>query len=297
MTTVDDILGRVRELQPLPGTVLRLITVIDDPKSTVEQIVETIRYDQAVTSQMLRIVNSAFFGLTRQVYSLNDAMRCLGTTKVLQLVMAVHTNTLLCKSQRGYGLPPGMLWKHSVGVAIASAALSGHLDFDNKSLLFTAGLLHDIGKVVLNEYVAAEFAQIAQRVNEDHISFAEAEKTILGFSHDEVGGRVAEKWQLPEAITLGIRHHHSPGALDPPSNLVDALHLADCICLLLGVGLGTDELHYRADERVMARYGMSETDLEVVGAQTLMELKRVENMFDQASAGQEPHSAHAGQEV
>lgn len=297
MTTVDDILNRVREIQPLPGTVLKLIAVVNDPKSTVEQIVETIRYDQAVTSQMLRIVNSAFFGLTRQVYSLSDALRCLGTTKVLQLVMAVHTNTLLCKSQRGYGLPPGMLWKHSVGVAIASSALSEHLEFDNKGLLFTAGLLHDIGKVILNEYVADEFAQIAKRVNEDHISFAEAEKLILGFSHDEVGGKVAEKWQLPEAITLGIRYHHSPGALNPPSRLVDALHLADCVCMLLGIGLGTDELCYRADEGVMARHGMSETDLELIGAQTLMELKRVENMFDQASTGQEASPALARQEV
>ncbi|MBP7936007.1 MAG: HDOD domain-containing protein [Phycisphaerae bacterium] len=297
MTTVDAILGRVREIQPLPGTVLKLITVVNDPKSTVEQIVETIRYDQAVTSQMLRIVNSAFFGLTRQVYSLSDAMRCLGTTKVLQLVMAVHTNTLLCKSQPGYGLPPGTLWKHSVGVAIACSSLSEHLDFNNKSLLFTAGLLHDIGKVILNEYVAEEFAEIAQRVNENHLSFAEAEKQILGFSHDEIGGRVAEKWQLPEAITLGIRHHHNPAALDPPNSLVDALHLADCVCLLLGIGLGADELCYRADERVMARYGMGEPDLEVIGAQTLMELKRVENMFDQASTSQELDPALARQEV
>ena len=142
-----------------------------------------------------------------------------------------------------------------------------------------------------------EFAKIAKRVNEEHVSFAEAEKLVLGFSHDEIGGRVAEKWQLPEAITLGIRYHHNPAALSPPNSLVDALHLADCVCLLLGIGLGTDELCYRADEAVMARYGMGETDLELIGAQTLMELKRVENMFDQASAGQETSPALARQEV
>lgn len=292
MTRVDEILERVGEIKPLPGTVLRLIHVINDPRSAVEDIVETIRYDQAVTSQMLRIVNSAYFGQSREISSLNDAMRCLGTVKVLQIVMAVHTNALLSKQQTGYGLPPGMLWKHSVGVALGSVALADRLGLSNTGLLFTAGLLHDIGKVILNEYVGAEFALIARRVTEERITFPEAEQQVLGFSHDEIGGRIAEKWKLPEAIVLGIRHHHRPGNLKPADPLVDALHLADCICLLLGVGLGADGLCYRADESVMDRHGLRESDLELFGAQILVELKRVEALFDEHT----PVGVGAGQE-
>ncbi len=279
MTRVEEILDQVGSLNPLPGTVLRLIHVINDPQSTVDQIVETIKYDQAVTSEMLRIVNSAFFGLTREIQSLHDAMRCLGTVKVLQLVMAVHTNSLLCKPQKGYGMAPGILWEHSVGVAIASSLIGERIGIANRGLLFTAGLLHDVGKVILNEYVAAEFGEIARRVAELKISFLEAEKQVLGFAHDEVGGKIAEKWQLPEPIVLGIRYHHQPNALDAPDAVVDALHLADCLCLLLGVGLGADGLSYRADEAVMERHGLRESDLEMIGAQVLMEVQRVEQLF------------------
>ncbi len=290
MTRMEHILNQVGCLSPLPGTVLKLIQVINDPQSTVDQIVEAIRYDQAVTGQMLRIVNSAFFGRTREVESLHDAMRCLGTVKVLQLVMAVHTNTLLCKPQQGYGMEPGILWKHSVGVAIASSIIGGRIGLGNHGLLFTAGLLHDVGKVILNEYVTSEFGEIASRVAACHMSFPEAERQVLGVAHDEIGGQVAEKWQLPEVIVLGIRHHHQPNALDPPNAIVDALHLADCLCLLLGIGLGTDGLSYRSDEAVMERHGLRESDLELIGAQVLIEVQRVEEIFSE-------HRAAGGREL
>jgi putative nucleotidyltransferase with HDIG domain len=284
MNFVNDIVSRVGELQPLPGTVLRLIHVVNDPRSSVDDIVETIKYDQTVTSRMLRIVNSAYFGLTCEITSLSEALRVLGTIKVLQLVMAVHTNSLLARGQRGYGLLPGKLWQHSVGVALASAVLADRLRHPNRNLLFTAGLLHDIGKVILNEYVADQFARIVQMVAEQKTSFPEAEKQILGFSHDEIGAQVGEKWRLPEGIVLGIRYHHQPDALDPPSPLVDILHMADCMCLMLGVGLGSDGLYYRASKHVTTRLGLRESDLEMLSAQVLVELKRVESLFGEDSA-------------
>ncbi len=281
MNCVQDILSRVEEIKPLPGTVLRLIQVVNDPNSTIDQIVEVVRYDQAVTGQLLRIVNSAFFSFSREITSINEALCALGTLKVLQIVMAIHTNTLLSRAQRGYGLPPGKLWQHSVGVALASAALADHLRETNRNLLFTAGLLHDIGKVILNEHVAAEFAEIVRKVNEERISFCEAERQVLGFSHDEIGAQLGEKWQLPASIIQGIRHHHEPSAVEPHDSIVDILHLADCVCLMLGIGLGVDGLSYRADEGAMARHGLRESDLEKIGVQVLVELKRVSGLFEE----------------
>jgi len=277
--TSEEILSKLGALPPLPGTAVKLMNVINDPRSTVEDLVDTIRYDQAVTGEVLRLCNSAFFGLSRTVTSLNEAMLCLGTVKVLQLVMSVHTNAMLARPQGGYGLPPGMLWKHSVAVALASAIVGQRLNIPNVNLAFTAGLLHDIGKVVLNEYVAREFAEIVRRVTEDHQSFAEAERDVLGFSHQEIGARIAEKWKLPEAIVRCIRFHHEPHLLDPPDVFVDAVHLANCICLLLGVGLGEDGLYSRADASVSERHHLRESDLELVGAQTLSDLRRVEKLF------------------
>lgn len=280
MNDIKDITNRVDSVKPLPDTAMKLMNVMGDPRSTLDEIVNTIKYDQAVTSQVLKLCNSSFFGLSRKVTSLNDAMLCLGTIKVLQLVMSVHTNNMLSSEQKGYGLEPGVLWKHSVAVALASSLFAQQLHIPDGNLLFTAGLLHDIGKVILNEYVADDFAEIIRHVHEDHISFVEAEQQVLGFSHEEIGGMIAEKWQLPPAIVRCIRYHHMPSALDPPDVLVDAVYLANCVCLLLGIGLGDDGLCYRADPAVLERRGLCESDLEVIGAQTVIDLHRVEALFD-----------------
>jgi putative nucleotidyltransferase with HDIG domain len=252
---------------------------MNDPRSTVNDLVETIKYDQAVTSEVLRLCNSAYFGLSRHVTSLQDAMKCLGTVKVLQMVMANHTNAMLSRPQRGYGLEPGILWKHSVAVALASALLSQRLEMSRVNLIFTAGLIHDLGKVILNEYVAKEFAEIGRMVAQEHVSFDEAEQRIFGFSHQEVGGMIAEQWKLPEAIVRCVRFHHAPWTVNPPDTLVDIVYLADCTCLLLGIGLGEDGLHYRADEAVMQRCGLDERDVETIAAQLVLDLCRVERMF------------------
>jgi putative nucleotidyltransferase with HDIG domain len=285
VNTVRDILSRVGKLPPLPGTAVKLMMVLNDPRSTVEQIVEVIRYDQAVTAEVLRLCNSPFFGQSRGITSLNEAMLCLGTVKVLQLVMSVHTNSLLAREQSGYGLSPGVLWRHSVAVALGCSVLAQKIRLPNVNLLFTAGLLHDIGKVVLNEYVADEFTEIVRLVREERLSFVEAEQRILGYSHQEIGARIGEMSKLPEPIVQCIRYHHDPDELEVADPLVDTVYLANCICLLLGIGLGEDGLFYRADEAVMQRHNLKEGDLEEVGAQILVDLKRVEQLFANAPSG------------
>jgi putative nucleotidyltransferase with HDIG domain len=291
MSRLDEIIARVGDIQPLPGTVVRLISVVNDPQSTVNDIVETIRYDQALTARMLRLCNSAYFGLTREVESLEDAMKILGTLKLLQLVMAVHTSALLGRRQEGYGLEPGILWKQSVAVALASTLFAERTRPENLGLTFTAGLLHDIGKVLLNDYVVEEFTQIYELVSQKQMSFDQAEREVLGCSSTEIGARMGEQWKLPESIIRCIRYHRTPGELNPPDVLVDTVYLANNVVMLCGIGLGTDGLCYRADPAIMERYRIKEGDLELIGAQMLMDFKRVEAVFaDRANAEAVPQA-------
>ena len=284
MNNVKDIIETVGSIQPLPDTALKLMNIMSNPKSTLEEIVGTIKYDQAVTSEVLKLCNSAFFGLSRTVTSLEDALKYLGTAKVLQMVMSVHTNNMLAREQHGYGLDPGILWKHSVAVALASTQFAQKLHLADTNLAFTAGLLHDIGKVILNEHVAEEFVEIVRLVTDDQMAFVEAEHRVLGFSHEEVGAMMAEKWKLPESLVRCIRYHHSPSDLEPTDSLVDAIYLANCVCLLFGIGLGADGLCYRADPAVLERHGLHEGDLEMIGAQTVVDLQRVQAMFGETTA-------------
>ncbi|HRX83785.1 MAG TPA: HDOD domain-containing protein [Phycisphaerae bacterium] len=287
MIELSVLLDRIDALPPLPATSVRLINVIGDPSASVTDIVEVIKYDQALTSEVLRLCNSAYFGLSRQIASLNDAMVCLGTLKLLQLVMSVHANAMLTLPQEGYGLEAGMLWRQSVATALAAADFAKRVRYQNVNLAFTAGLLHDIGKIVLSRHVAEEFTAILAQVNEKKCTFVEAEREVLGFDHTQVGGLVAERWKLPEAIVRCIKYQYEPQRLNPPDALVDVVYLGNCVCLMMGIALGTDGLTYRADDAVAARYKLAEPDLEAVGMSMFSELERIAYFRDETPAAQE----------
>ena len=280
-----ELLQQTDTLPKLPDTTLRLVAVLGDPASGLTQITDAIRYDQAVTTRLLRLCNSAYFGLSRRIVSLDDAVRYVGSTKLMQLVMAAHTQTLLGPAQTGYGLRPGALWLHSVAVALACQSVAERFGTCDKGVLFTVGLLHDIGKIVLNEHVAREYAQIVGLVHGANISFLEAERRVLGITHTEVGQMVASRWGLPEPIPACIRYHHEPQALPTPDPILDALHLADAACLLLGIGGGDDGQMYRVDPVVLERSGMNATDVENLGAGLVDELKCVQKLFGIRESG------------
>lgn len=281
MTTVvlDEIIQRVRTLPHLRDTVLHLVQVVSDPNSSLSDIVEALRYDPTLTAELLRLCNSAYYGVGREVSSLEDAVHLLGTTKVFQLAMAAYARTMLGEPQEGYGLPAGALWTHSVAVALAARLLARRMRLSQSALLFTAGLLHDSGKVVLNEFVSRAYAEIVQRVAEDHVSFCDAEQQVLGYTHSEVGARLAEAWKLPQPIVDCARYHHEPEALPAPNELVDAVHLADTVALMLGIGGGDDGLSYRASAATLARHGLVQSDLEGLGAEVVGELTSVRALF------------------
>ncbi len=280
MTTagLDEVIERIGTLPVLPQSAYRLAEVVSDPQSTLPQIVDVIRYDQTLTIELLRMCNSAHFGLSRRIESLDDAVRLLGTVKVFQLAMAVHTRALLNRPQRGYGLPAGALWTHSVCVGLAAPLVAQRLHLPARSTFFTVGLLHDIGKIVLNEFVGREFAEIVRRVAEEHLSFGEAERQVLGYTHAEAGARLAEAWNLPPALVRGVRYHHEPHALAEPDPLVDTVHIADAVSLVFGVGTGDDGLCYRADPAILARHGLSVADVQAVGAAAIGELRTVQEL-------------------
>ncbi len=279
MITSSEILNKVEEIPPLPGAVVELINVLNNPSSSVREIVQVIQYDQALTTQMLRMCNSAYFGLSRSISSLEDAIRILGTTKVMQLVLTINTSSLLNHAHQGYGMHAGALWRHSVAVAIASSFFGEKIGLERLSLAFTGGLLHDIGKLVLDKYVGEEFEAIVKKVSDEKLGFEEAERFVLGFSHADIGERLADRWNLPQPIVTCIRYHHSPLELDAPDPLVDSVYLGNSVCLLMGIGLGEDALFHRAHAEVMERHDLHEQDLETVGAKVMKELVTVENAY------------------
>lgn len=276
---LEAIVERADALPKLPDTTLQLIRVVNNPDSTIDQIVDIIRYDQTVTTELLRLCNSAYFGLSRTITSIDDAVRYVGTAKLMQLVMAAHTQALMRPEQTGYGLPPGALWNHAIAVAVGSRMIAHNTAVGNEGTLFTIGLLHDVGKIVLNENIGAEYNRIVRMVNEARITFLESERRLLGITHPEVGELVARRWKLPDPIPNCIRYHHEPSALPQPDPLVDIVHLADAACLMMGIGGGDDSPMYVVDAGSLERVGLKERDIESLGASIVAEVKSIRKMF------------------
>ena len=140
-------------------------------------------------------------------------------------------------------------------------------------------MLHDVGKIVLNENVGEAYQRIVRMVNEARISFTESERRVLGVTHPEVGELVARRWKLPDPIPNCIRYHHEPSALPEPDLMVDIVHLADAACLLMGIGGGDDSPMYAVDFEALERVGLTETELEGLGVAIAVEVRSIRAMF------------------
>jgi HD-like signal output (HDOD) protein len=276
---LDDLVEQVELLPKLPDTILQLVTLVNNPDGTFQETVDTIRRDQALTTELLRLCDSAYFGQSGTTGSIDDAVRYVGTAKLMELALAAHAHALLGSAQPGYGLLPGALWVHSVGVALGCQALAARTTVAEKGCLFLAGLLHDVGKVVLDERVVRAHADIGQLLNEERLSFLEVEQRAIGVTHPEVGEQVARRWGLPEPIPRCIRYHHEPALLSSVHPLVDVVHLADAACLAMGVGIGDDSQMYRVDEAVLTRVGLTAPEIEELGVGIVEELKLVQELF------------------
>jgi putative nucleotidyltransferase with HDIG domain len=262
MNLTDRIIESIKELPPFPIVIQRAIQLIDDPNSSAQQVVEVVQFDQSITFDVLKVCNSAYFGLRRKVRSLKEAVVMVGFDQLLDIILSHESRLFFQESFKGYDLNQGDLWKHSVASGILSRILSKHLGHTNPNSLFTATLLHDIGKIVLNRYLIDYYDKIKFLIHKESLSFVEAEKKILGIDHAELGGRIVERWEFPEDIVMAIRYHHSPLESPNYSFTVDLVYLSDLISMLTGVGGGADGLSYYGYKTIMKRYGVKEKDIE-----------------------------------
>jgi len=272
MTIRDEALARVRSFPAVPGTAARCLRLLRDPRSSAADVERAMRFDPGFTANVLRMANSAYFGYPRKIGSVRQAVVRLGWDRVYQLVLASCVNGMMSEAVPGYDLEPGELWRHAVGVAVSTEYLMKKLNVSVIEEAFTAGLLHDVGKLVMGSFVEADFSAIDDLVSERKISFATAEREILGINHAEIGASILEKWALPEDLVDVVRWHHEPGLAPEANMLVDAVHVSDVLCLMLGIGTGREGLTYDPDPAVMARLGLRVAELESIASYVLQDL-------------------------
>jgi putative nucleotidyltransferase with HDIG domain len=279
MSIRAEIIGRIASVPTLPSASTEVVRLVRDPHSPSAEITRVIEYDPALTTNVLRIANTAPFGAPQSVGTVREAFSRLVPDNGFESVLAEAFGKITEGPMIGYDVKGEDLWDHLIGSAIASTRLAQVLQLSPPEHLFTAALTHDIGKVVLGTFPEIDAYGIIALALRDRVSFEEAERTILGIDHAEVGAFLAEHWGLPGSIVDAVRLHHQPElSLEHPL-IVNLVHVADVVCLMAGVGASIDALGYRPSSLALQRLGLQLGVLDRIVYDVLNELLKVRTLF------------------
>jgi putative nucleotidyltransferase with HDIG domain len=278
MITLEKIIEKIDYLPPFPLTVTKVLQMLKDPKTTPEEIADVVKFDQAITTNILRLCNSSYFGLRRTISNLKEAVVFIGIKNLKKIMVISGTQKYFDKENTGYETQKGELWIHALAVSIIAGNIGDSIDVKDKDELFVAALLHDIGKLVLNEYVLESCVEISKKVENGSMTFLKAEKDVLGLNHAEIGAKVLEIWKFPEEIISAVKKHHSAYE-ENDSDLENIVRIADNLAMMMGYETGVDGLAYNGFSDICRLYDLNRSTLDNVMADSLEEIVKIENEY------------------
>jgi HD-like signal output (HDOD) protein len=276
----EDILKSVKNLPSLPTAVTQLSTLINNPNATVNDFERVIQPDPGLTTNLLRLANSAYFGFPRKITSVRQAVTLIGTKKLFEVAMSGAFTQVIPDRLPGYEIDSHDFWMHSIATAILSERLSIKLNLRVQDFVFTAGLLHDIGKLILSQ-VWHQASKEPTDSAEWAVHGEDAEKARFGFDHAEVGGMITKFWHLPEGIELAVRYHHEPSSVNQPAYqaMVDLVHTGTYIADLLGFATQMEAELRPLDAEVMQRLGINTDWFSMLAGETLDVIHDMGHLF------------------
>lgn len=266
---IENIIKNVEQLPSIPDVVTKIINMVNDPDVSFKEMSLEISRDQAITTNLLKLCNSAYFSKGKEITSVDRAVVTLGLKEVKDIIIVATTRAILSKPVIGYDLEMGELWRH--GLAVAMLAKNIALAKGGKAIadtVFTGGIIHDVGKTVLALHVKSALNEILERVEQEGISFQNAERDVMGFDHQQLGDMILAKWNFPDVLKAIVGHHHEPeGAEEKYRKEVSIVHVANVICLMAGVGIGSDGLYHELSGPALRLAGLGDEELEQLYAQ------------------------------
>ncbi len=269
--TIEKLNTLIEAIPPLSQTTSRLLSKIGEPHHSLGDITEIVENDALLTSLVLKTANSASMKITQEVETVDDAIRYLGDSVVAGLAMKQEKSDIYNADLSGYFAETDENWAHSLKTAIAARYIAKRFTNGDvrESVAYTAGIVHDIGKALLAQFLNS--SEIKELQGND---FIEKEKTMTGIDHAEAGFMLAVKWGLPTAITEVIRYHHSPNECDESlRKLVYTVHLADMISMMSGSGTGIDSMQHTIASDYIDYIDVDERGLETAYFEIQLEFK------------------------
>lgn len=263
MKVIQRILKSIETIPAFPATGNKVAQLLNKADYSVLEVVNVIKFDPSITANILKMANSSYFGSQHKISTINDAVMYLGQKNLLRAIQTAGISKYYKKGASGYFDKATDLWEHSVAVALMSQILSRKITGEEDTTLYTAALLHDVGKIIMGEFVREEMQRISMLVEYRKMSFLEAEEEVLGINHADLGGRIAQHWNFPIEIRDAVAFHHRPDLLEKSDKIMPwIVYMADEACLMMGIGSSVEGLAQRAVGELLKKFNLRMRDLE-----------------------------------
>lgn len=230
------ITDKIDTLPTLPQVLNKLEKLLQNPRTSAAEVNKLISSDQVVTAKILKLVNSAFYGFPAQIATVTQAIVVLGFNAVKSLALSASVFDMFLDDGKKKQFDRAYFWEHCIGVAVITRELAKKVNYGEEEEAFVAGLLHDIGKVVLDHYAHDDLLKVIDHMQKNDKLFVESEKEILGVTHQEIGQWLATRWQMPLQLKDAIGYHHKPTYATNAPKLTAMVHVANILCQALRVG-------------------------------------------------------------
>jgi putative nucleotidyltransferase with HDIG domain len=282
--TINRVVLDLKSMPTLPGLVSKLSALTEDNKTSAQEMARIVSMDQVLSAKVLKLVNSAFYGFSRRVSTVSNAIILLGGNVVRSLTISSSIFEIMEKNIVG-------LWEHSMGVAVAANVIARELKLPEPEETSTAALLHDIGKVILKIRLEDEYDRVDALVDEKDLTVVEAEQQLLGTTHAEIGEWVAQSWLLPEKLVEPIACHHNVERSLAHRAKTSVIHIADALIKASGFGLSGDDIVPQIQPAAWSKLELTESKLASIIDQIEDKLVEVKQ-FSLEIQSDEPKNPH-----
>jgi len=273
------------QLPTLPSVITSVLELIRNPKTSASDIGNAISSDIALSSKILKIVNSAFYGFPKKIGTVSQAVVILGFNTIKSAILGVSIIEAFEEMYKGEEMyfDRKEFWKHAIGTASTSRVIARTIGYPESEEAFVAGILHDVGKLILDQFLNKQFREVVRRAHAEKVSMEKIEKEIIGFSHYTIGSYIIDRWNFPEHLSKTVLFINNPmlsGDDEITVRLVSIVHIGNIISRALNIGHSGDAIMPRLNRKSWDLLGLKTNQLEEIMENTLKEFKNASDFLN-----------------
>ncbi len=259
----DEILDKVKKIPPAPQILPQLLNLLGDEDADLNDIIHLINVDASLTAQVLKLSNSSYFGVTKKIHEIQEAIQRIGFQEVFKLVITICSKGVLDQAVESYGIEKGQLWENAIAAAFCMENMSHKID-ESPSNAYIIGILHHIGKLIINQVAHDQYSIVLSKVKNEGIDLIKAEQEVLGYTHADLGAALLERWKFSESVYLPIAYQYNPLSILVPAYKKQAccLHICNWVIGHIGLNPGTNSFAMAIDPEAAKVIDFNEDELQ-----------------------------------